>query len=549
MKVFCTGASLVVLALAAGCPRQVSACTLIAVGRNATADGSVMVAQTDAAPDSRVRVVPGRSHEPGEMAPVYWGIQDATRPVDDLGEVLGTIPQVERTFAYLHSAYSHLNEHQLAIGESTIVQRPELDLERDEGEQIMTIEQAQIFALQRCTTAREAVRLIGELVTTYGFLPSIGGPEALIIADPEEVWVLEVMAVGPGWQRASGRPGAIWAAQRLADDHATVIPNWSIIREIDPDDGERFMVSANAVSEAVERGWYDPATGRPFSWRDAYTPVAQEFATGRFWLFYSTFTPNLRDWPDRSLGDPPDPSRGLDQYFQYVEPLDLYPFSAAPERKISLGDLIAFQRSTFEGTIYDLTGGPQWLVPGEDGRLVKSPLATPFPSRDLRTLLQLTNRRPVARHRGHYGMVVQLRGWLPDAVGGVSWVYQDNPYFSPYVPIYAGIEQTAECYRTYDPESFSERSARWAIDFVDNLAGLRFQDMALEVRAVRDPFEARLLAEQEEVVETATRLLAQSPDAARDYLTRYTEQAMDEVLAMFTELRGTLITKYTNNRE
>ena len=63
-----------------------------------------------------------------------------------------------------------------------------------------------------------------------------------------------------------------------------------------------------------------------------------------------------------------------------------------------------------------------------------SPLATPFPNSDLRALLKLSNRRPVARHRGHYGMVCQLRGWLPDAIGGVYWVYQDNPIISPYVP-------------------------------------------------------------------------------------------------------------------
>lgn len=533
---------------AVGIADAASACTLIGVGRKASADGSVIIGHTDAGPNSRIVVVPGSKHQPGEMAPVYWGIQDLGRPLGDFGEVLGEIPQVAETYTYIHSAYPHMNQHQLAIGESTTSQRAELALEKGEGEQIMTIEQAQAFALQRCTKAREAVKLIGGLMVIYGFLPSSGdGSEALIIGDTEEAWVFEVFSVGKGWKKASGKPGAIWAAERLADEHACMIPNWSIIKEIDPHDESRFMVSANYMQEAIDRGWYDPNSGKPFIWQEAYAPLPVEFATSRFWLFYSTFMPKLAAWPDRTLGT--DPTKGMNQYYQSVEPLSLYPFSAAPEKKISVRDLIAFQRSTFEGTIYDLTGGPQWLVVDAKGNLVKSPLATPFPSSDLRRLLQLTNRRPVARHRGHYGMVAQLRGWLPEQVGGVYWVYLDNPYFSPYVPIYAGVTQTAACYQVYDPQKFDEGSARWAIDFVDNLANLKFQEAIKDVRAARQPFEDRLFAEQTAVEAEYARLRVGSPQAATDYLTACTQGAMNEVLEMFRRLRETLIVKYTNNRE
>ncbi len=524
------------------------ACTIIAVGKDASADGSVIVSHSDAGPDSRIRVVRGRPHSPGEMAPVYWGIQDATLALENDGEVLGEIPQAAETYTYFHSAYSHMNAHQLAIAESTTTQRPELVAEKGTGEQIMTVEQAQVFALQRCTRAVEAVELIGSLMEQYGFLPSSGdGSEALAIGDPDEVWVFEVFGVGLGWTRASGKPGAIWAAQRVPDNHACMIPNWSIIKEVDPEDRDRFRVSSNYLQEAVDRGWYDPASGRPFVWQEAYAPLPQEYATSRFWLFHTTFAASLREWPDRSLGD--DPYAGLNQYFQFVEPLSIYPFSVQPDAKISVEDVIAFQRSTFEGTIYDLTSGPQWLVPDGKGASVKSPLATPFPGRDLRALLELTYRRPVARHRGHYGMVTQLRSWLPDPVGGVYWVYLDNPYFSPYVPIYAGVQEIAEGYQVYDPESYSDRSARWVIDFVDNLANLRFQEAVKDVRAVRDPFEARLFNDQAEVEAEALRLHERSPQEANAFLTAYTRKAMEEVREMFIGLRGTLIVKYTNNRE
>ncbi len=523
-------------------------CTVIAVGKKASADGSVILSHTDAGPDSRIYVVAAARHDPGAKAPVYWGIQDPTRPLRDDGEILGTIPQARETYAYIHSAYPHMNEYQLAIAESTINQRSELAVTRETGKQIMTVEQAEIFALQRCKKARDAVRLIGSLMETYGFLPSSGdGGEDLVVGDPGEAWVLEIFGVGPGWTPDSGKPGAIWAAQRIGDDQALVIPNWSIIKEIRAVDRENFMVSANYMQEAVARGWYDPASGKPFVWQDIYAPLPVEFATSRFWLFYSTFMPSLAQWPDRKLGA--NPMATINPYHQFVEPLSLYPFSAAPEKKISLQDVIVFQRSVFADTIYDFTAQPQWLVSDGKGGARMSPLATPFPNSDLRALLKLSNRRPVARHRGHYGMVCQLRGWLPDAIGGVYWVYQDNPFISPYVPVYAGCTDTAPSYQLYDPENFNERSARWAIDFVDNLCNLRFQDAAREVLAMRRPFEDKIFAGQEPTEKEALRLYAKSPGKARAFLTGYCRGLMEEVPPLYTRIRDRLITLFTNNRE
>ena len=244
------------------------ACTVIAVGKKASADGSIIISHTDTGPDSRIFVVPSKTYKPGEKAPVYWGIQDASLPLLNDGEILGYIPQVEKTYKYFQSAYSHVNEFQLGIAESTTAQRPELICMKGEGKQIMSIEQAQIFALQRYKNAREAVHFIGDLMTTYGFIPSSGdGSETLVIADTEEVWVFEVFGVGKGWDPESGKPGAIWAAQRLPEDQATMIPNWSIIKEIDANDTENFMVSENYKQAAIDRGWYVPNSGEPFIWQ------------------------------------------------------------------------------------------------------------------------------------------------------------------------------------------------------------------------------------------------------------------------------------------
>ena len=521
------------------------ACTDIIVGKLASVDGSVITSHTGCAPECRVHVVPAKKFKKGEMAPVYYGLQDVKKPLYKYGEIIGYIPQVEQTYAYFHSGYSHINEHQLAIGESTMSQKKELQVDRETGKQIMTIEQAMAFALQRCKTARKAIKLISALVEEYGFLPSCGPEsEALCIADPNEAWVLEVFSVGKDWEPNSGKLGAIWAAQRVPDDHIAVVPNWSIIKQIDLNDPENFMASENYMQVAIDHGWYDPNSGEPFIWQKVYSPVAREWAISRFWLFFSTYAPSYTEWPDKKLTNP---YKGYDAYHQYLEDLSIYPFSVKPERKLSVQDVIAFQRSVYEGTIYDMTADFDWFVPGKDGGMKKSPLTTPFPTRDMRELLDLTYRRMVSR--GGYGMVAQLRHWLPAPIGGVYWFYLDNQHVSTYVPIYAGVQEISPLYKTYDPDKFEENSARWTIDFVDNLLYLKWREAIKDLRDVRDPLEAGFFAEQDSIDSRALELFKKNPAKAKKFLTEYSKSKMKATVKMYQELRELLITKYTNNKQ
>lgn len=541
----CTG--IIVISLFSGLYNEASGCTIIAVGKKASADGAVIISHTDCGPDCRIRVVQGQTFDPGAMAPVHWGIQDIHRPLDDFGDIIGEVPQVERTFTYFHSAYPHMNEHQLAIAESTTSQREELHVDMAVCHQIMTVEQAQAFALQRYRNARDATAFIGHLMSTYGFLPScVGESETLVIGDTEEIWIFEVFSVGSEWEPGSGAPGAIWVAQRVPDDHALVVANWSVIKEVDEKDTVNFMYSPNYKQFAVEKGWYDPEGSKPFILQDVYAPTLREWATSRLWLFYSTYAPGFAEWPVRSLED--GHMMGYNQYIQYVEPISLYPTSVKPERKISVRDVMAFQRSTFEGTIYDMTEDYDWYVPDGKGGMKKSPLATPFPSRELRELLDINNRRNVARPQGYYGMIAQLRGWLPDPVGGIYWVFLDNAYTSAYVPIYAGTREIATCYKNFDPTTYSNLSACWAIDFVDNLLYLKWQEAVKDLWEVRDPFEEQLFSERDSIDARAVELFSRDPEAAADYLTAYTLGKMEEVLDMYNDLHDRLIVKYSNSR-
>ena len=517
-------------------------CTDIIVGKNASADGSVITSHTGACSECRVHVVPAQTFKKDAKAPVYYGLQDVKKPLHEYGEIIGYIPQVQKTYAYFHTGYPHINEHQLAIGESTMSQKDELKVNRETGKQIMTIEQAQLFALQRCKTARDAVKLITSLVEKYGFLPSCDSEsEALCIADPAEAWVLEIFSVGHDWDSDSGEPGAIWAAQRVPDYHVTIVPNWSIIKEIDLSNPD-FMASKNYMQVAIDHGWYDPKSGKPFIWQEAYSPILREWALTRLWLFYFTVAPNYKEWPNKTLDKP---FKSYDPYHQYLEPLSYYPFSVKPEKKLSVQDVMAFQRSVFEGTIYDMTSDTDWLVPDGKGGMVKSPLTTPFPTRDMRELLDIAWHRNVSK--GGYGMVAQLRSWLPDPIGGVYWFYLDNQYVSTYIPIYAGVEEISAYYKTYDPDNFSENSARWAIDFVDNLLYLKWQEAIKDLKAVRDPLEASFFEKLSEIDAEALKLYKKNPEKAKKYLTKITLRRMEQVVKMYVDLRGLLITKYTNN--
>jgi len=529
---------------------QQEGCTVIGAGRLATADGSVITSHSDCCSECRIQVIPGRSFPKGAFAPVHWGMvyfgADDDRhalPLGDFGKVIGQIPQAERTFTYFHTGYSQMNERQLAIGESTCSQRAELDLAWIEGltRQIMTIEQAQVFALQRCATAREAVQFIGGLVEKYGFLPSCGGSEALCIADPRELWTMEICSVGPEWTPESGKPGAIWAARRVPDDHVVVIANYFRIREIDPKSPD-VLVSPNYMKEAVDRGWYEPKSGQPFIWQEAYAPPVREGNLSRMWLITSTLAPTLKAWPKRGLNDAAGPGT---LYAQPFEGAAFYPYSFKPEKKITVQDVIAFQRSAFENTIYDMTWDPAWMVPAGGGRFEKSPMATPFISGEMEKVLRIRHHRTIATQG--YGMVAQLRSWLPDAVGGIYWFYVDNPSVSPYVPVYAGVTEVSPLYKTYDYREFSEDSARWAVDFVEKLMLLRWQPALKDLRAVRDPVESDFFAGQAAVDAKAAEMLKIDPAGAAKYLTDLTISRMEKLVEVYRKLRKTLLAKYTGD--
>lgn len=384
-------------------------CTSLMVGRLASTDGSVMTSHTcDGNYRTWVNVVPASTPGPGAKTKVYAGLLHTEFPADTQGVAeKGEVPQSAETFAYLNTAYPCLNEHQLAIGESTIGGRREL--RNPDGK--LSIEEIERLMLQRCRTAREAIALAAGLVKEFGYGDD---GECLSIADPKEVWHFEIFGAG------LGQTGGTWAAVRIPDAEVGVAANIPRIGELNLKDPDRFLASDGVTRLAEQKKWWDPKSGEPFKFWKAYSGE-KPFSTREFYIL-NTLAPSLKLKAD-------------------AEEL---PFTVRPEKKLSPRDLLRFFRETYAGTDLDALRNLRVKAPGSD-ELVRSPVANPWMSRDWVSLLNTLKpgavdaKRTIAIAGCSYATVIQCRSWLPDPVGGLCWFSFDNPALSPRIPIFAGV--------------------------------------------------------------------------------------------------------------
>ncbi|MFO7769178.1 MAG: C69 family dipeptidase [bacterium] len=491
-------------------------CTSIMVGRLASTDGSVMTAHScDGNYRTWLRMEPAADHREGTMKQIHWGTLHTESPWDT-GELIlkGEIPEAAHTYAYMNVAYPCMNEHQLAIGETTIGGRREL--RNDEG--LFLIEDLQRIALERTTTAREAIRLIGELVAEYGYGD---WGECLTFADPKEVWHFEIFGAGPF------EKGAVWAAVRIPDGHVGVSANIPRISTLDLDDPDRYMASENVYSVAEEMGWYDPSDGEPFRMWEAYSG-RRPFSDREFFVL-STMAPSLDlEWEVEEL-----------------------PFSVEPDEKVSVEDVFAYYRSTYEGHEFDPMKNlkvEQRRRGQEAGEMVTTTAVSPWMGRDTRQLLNtlapgsVESHRTIAVARCSYSQVNQCRDWLPDGIGGIAWFSFDNPAQSPRIPIFAGVLELPDSFEVCAQERYRTDSAAWWFRRTNRLAMIKYGTTRQTMEEAVMAFQDRALTELPMVEQTALELYRNAqdgedaPDAYRQYLTRYTNDFARATMAHWWEL-------------
>ncbi|MFO7997179.1 MAG: C69 family dipeptidase [Dehalococcoidia bacterium] len=504
-------------------------CTDILVGKDASADGSVMGSYCcDGAIYSKLEVIPGEQHEPGTMIPLYYrpyGIYDEEYDEEDV--YLGEIPQVEETYRYVASIVyiddqwvGGLNEHGLWLGETTIGGKRILRFNPNAWMWVYSNFQEtslMSLALQRAKTAREAIQVMGELAETYGY-HQFG--EHVTVVDGNEVWAFEIFGPGPDWTHDCDKPGAVWAAQRVPDDHVAFSANRARIGEIIEDDPDNFMYSSNVYDLALELGLWDGE--EPFIWYYVYGGRGHALS--------------LREWSVYNLVAP---SKNIEQGAEE------WPFSVEPDNPVSVQDVINIHRDYFTGIEdLDVTMDPAYQIDGET-----SPLASPFGPSELHKLLGIRPQRSIATRASVFVNVAQVRDWLPEPVKGVLWHGAGPGVPTLHVPVYSGVTELPDEW-TYTPKTYYDRdSAWWAFTFVDGLSLIKWQDTIEDIRAVRDPAEAALFAKQDEVESVAVELYEETKgwggeEAAKEFITRYSNLSMSAVSDAYWELFDYLLFKY-----
>lgn len=500
---------------------DLESCTSILVGRLASVDGSTMTSHScDSGSDRTwISIVPHKKHEKGDMAKIYMEPKRTKGPNDPDRMEMGEIPQVRETYKFLDSAYPIMNEHQLAIGETTTGGKRELRSE----EGLIDAPELYRLVLERAKTAREAIKIADELTKVYGYND---WGECFTFADPKEVWHFEIL--GPG----KGKIGAVWAAVRIPDDEIGVSANAHRIRQLDLKNKDYFMASKNVFSLAEEMGWWEPKSGKAFEFCYAYANRNSLYCRRREWRVLSLLAPSLKLDPNS----------------------ENYPFSVKPDKKVSVQDILAIFRDSYEDTDFDMT--KDLIVQRSSRRrrseedqeqkieFIKSPIANPFMSTDMRDLLHIKRERTICSPAATYLQITQSRGWLPDGIGGVVWLGYDNPATTPHIPFYIGIEQMPESYMVDGRERFRRDCAWWAFRRASRLSYFRYQEMKGDVEKVWKAIEDEVFAKQEEIEKEALRLYKRDPSQAREFLTEYCHEVANGAVEDYWKLGDDLWSKY-----
>lgn len=468
-------------------------CTTVSVGKNASANGTTIISYNcdcGGCPFD-ARIVPAKDWEEGEMVQFTdWG-----------GEVLGEIPQVPHTYKYLKSLMAVINEKGVAVGETTCP----IDTSTEYGkevEEVMFSSDGFIdygtcltVVLERASTAREAVEIYGDLIETYKWAPIEA--ETINFADGNEVWIFEVYGHD------------LWCAFKLADDEVFVSANAARIRDIDFDDKENVLYSPNIISFAVEQGWYDPDSGKPFRPADIYAPSNWVYSTRRIWRALDLVAPSLGLGPHE------------------IE----YPQTVVPDRKLTVHDVYKIMGDYYEGTDYDLTQGP-----------AAGPWGNP---------LRYTNKgdgdweRSINMHRTSTFHITEIDGNLPDPIKGVAWFGVGAPDSSYITPLSGSMYSLPECFQIgAKGQPFNRESQGWVSLYVQEMTTLRYNEAIQDLYAFRDPTLEMLYQVVPLVQKRAAELYESDPDAAMALLHNYYYQNSLGLFESWRQFGDMLLGKY-----
>ncbi len=497
------------------------ACTNLMVTKGASSDGSTFITY---AADShtrygQLRYCAAADHEPGEMLRLY-----------NYGSLRFQIeiPQPAHTYQVV----GFINEHQLAIGETTWGGIAPLDKGNAEG-----IDYGNLIyvALQRARNCREAIKVMHELVSTYGYAD---GGESFSLADPDEVWLFEITSKG-------SEKGAVWVARRVPEGYICGHANQARITTF-PLEGRKVknsisskhidrifdkevecVYSEDVITFAKKQG-IDAYAGHPkfseFSFADTYNPLTFSGLRGceaRVYAMFNRCADGMKRYEQFAMGD---------------KDAERLPLWVKPNRKLTVQDCMALMRDHYEGTPMDMTqdvgAGPfhcpyRWRPMGfeVDGQ-------------------KYVHERAISTQQTGFSFVAQCRGWLPSKLGGVLWFGVDDTYSTCYSPVYCGTTQVPVCFEDGNGSmsQYSETAAFWLFNRVSNFCYLRYDSMIVDVQQVQRELEDNFVSLERRHADR----WANEENEARlvGALNRFSNDRAEEMMRRWRELDHLLLMKY-----
>lgn len=475
-------------------------CTNILVGKAASTDGSTFISYSADSYSLYGELYhwPARKYNKGEKLKVYeW----------DTGKYLGEIDQAEQTY----NVVGNINEFQLSIAETTFGGRQEL--ENPEG--IIDYGSLIYITLQRAKTAKEAIQIMTDLVAEYGYYSS---GESFSIADPNEVWVLEMIGKG------KGNKGAVWVAVRIPDDCISAHANQARIQQFPLNDPANCIYSPDVISFARSKGYFK-GEDKNFSFAKSYNPLdfgGQRYCEARVWSVFNKF--------NKDMGKYVTYAQGITH-----EPMPLY---IRPDQKLSLDDVKNMMRDHYEGTALD------WRYDGST-----NPFESPYRWAPLEwevDSVKYCNERPIATQQTGFTFVAQMRSSLPNVIGGILWFGMDDAAQTVFTPMYCSITDVPECFEegNGDLYTFSWTSSFWIHNWVSNMVYSKYNYMYPDMKKVQDELESKFAKDQISTEEFALELYDKSPDKITKYLTDYSKSQAQYAFNEWKKLGEFLLVKY-----
>jgi dipeptidase len=500
-----------------------NACTNILVTKGASSDGSTMITY---AADSHslygeLYYRPSQDFKKGSMLDIYeWELTSLL----EKGKYLGKIRQATHTYSVL----GNMNEHQLVIAETTYGGREGLvdsTAKLDYGNLIY-------ITLQRAKTARAAIDTIAYLIQENGYYSS---GESFSIADANEVWIMDIIGKGSPEIKKDKKgkiistkysKGAVWVALKVPDGYICAHANQSRIHKFPLNDKENCTYSNDVIRFAKEKGWYS-GDDKDFSFADTYAPLNYEslrFCEARVYSIFRRSAPSMKF---------------SDDYIKGIENSTPLPLWIKPDKKLAVQDVMTLMRDHFEGTDFDLT---QDIGAG--------PYKCPYRWRPLTWKVDSTeylNERAISTQQTGFSFVSQSRSWLPDCIGGVLWFGLDDTYSTVYMPLYCSMKNIPQSIAEGNGSliTFSETSAFWAFNYVNNFAYSRYSDMIVDIQKAQSELETKFKLYQPVIEKAALELYnSGNTDLTGQFLNEYSIQQSDITFSKWKQLGQNLLVKY-----